>query len=483
MKCSQISLKKNYIFKLIYQILSMFVLLLTTPYVSRVLGPEAIGKYSYANSLMTYFTMATSLGTVTYGTREVARCRENKQTLSNTFWGIELMTIITFLVSITGWLVLICFSTEQKYVFIALIPLLCAAAADISWLYTGLEKVHYTVVINLIFKMVGVIAIFTFVKERSDLLIYVFILSAVTCLGNFSMWIFLPQMVKAPRIREIRLYRHFRQTLKYFITSVAISIYTILDKTMIGLLTNNPLENGYYEKACEIINMTKPVAFSAINDIMTPRMSYLFAKNQMDEVRERINSSLGLELMLSIGCGFGISCVSDTFVPLYLGAGYEPVVQLIKMMAPILCFICVSTCLGSHYYVPSGHILDGTKLTLVGSAINIIVNAPLIMCFGAKGAVVASLIAEGTIAVLYAKSSKAAVGYTSIWNILYKKIVAGLIMVLICSYFGTIFQCDAVLKLSLQVFIGVTVYFIMLTVMKDTTVIYIWKELLKRLRR
>ena len=151
-------------------------------------------------------------------------------------------------------------------------------------------------------------------------------------------------------------------------------------------------------------------------------------------------------------------------------------------MAPILCFICVSTCLGSHYYVPSGHILSGTKLTLIGSVINILVNAPLIICFGAKGAVVASLIAEGTIAVLYAVFCKARVGYTSIWRLLYKKLIAGALMFLICSLVGNLVHGNAILLLALQIFVGATIYLLLLTVMRDESVISIWKALFVRVK-
>lgn len=474
----QANLKQNYFFKLFYQLLSLIVPLVTTPYVSRVLGADGVGKYSYTSSVMTYFTMFASLGTLNYGIREIAQCRDDRRKMSDAFWGIESMTVCTTLVTLALWLILISLTTEYKTLFFALTPVLVATAADISWLYTGLEKIHYTVTVNLIFKLAGVVAVFMFIKDREDLFLYTLIMSAVTCVGNISMWLFLPRIVLRPRLREIKIGRHFRETLKYFITSVAISIYTLLDKTMIGLLTHDPSENGYYEQACKIINFAKPLAFSSINDIMVPRMSYLFANDQNEEIASRINRSLSIELLLSVGCCFGLMSIADVFVPFFFGPGYKSVAHLIKLMAPILVFICISTCLGSHYYVPSGNILAGTKLTIVGSIVNILVNVPLILCWGAMGAVTASLLAEGIIAILYAAFSRRSIKYTGIWHLLYKKLIAGAMMYLLCCWIGGALYCAPFVLLTIQISSGAVFYMIALTFMRDDSIALIFKAIL-----
>ena len=47
-KENNISIKLNYLYNLIYQILGMLIPLITTPYVSRILGASQIGEYTYA---------------------------------------------------------------------------------------------------------------------------------------------------------------------------------------------------------------------------------------------------------------------------------------------------------------------------------------------------------------------------------------------------------------------------------------------------
>ena len=75
----QKSITKNYIYNLFYQILIIIVPLITTPYLSRVLGAENIGIYSYTLSITTYFILLGSLGVSTYGQREIAYVRDDKK--------------------------------------------------------------------------------------------------------------------------------------------------------------------------------------------------------------------------------------------------------------------------------------------------------------------------------------------------------------------------------------------------------------------
>lgn len=477
------SIKKNFVFKLLYQVLSVITPLITAPYAARVLGADGIGTYSYTSSLMAYFTMFAALGSVNYGTREIAQCRDDKHEVSKTFWEIELLTIVTTIISLLGWLILAHFDKRNELYLMALVPLLLATAADISWLYTGLEMVQYTVVWNMVCKVLGVVFLLLLIKTKDDLVLYIFMTSVVQLFGNISMWIYLPKLLELIHVKELHVLKHLKQTFKYFITSVAISIYTILDKTMIGLITKDSFQNGYYEQANKIIGMVKPFAFSAINDVMTPRMSYLFVKGKTEEIKSRINRSLDLELTLSIGAAFGIAAVSSNFVPIFFGNGYDPVVQLLQMMSFILIPICMSTCTGSHYYLPSGNVLEGTKLTLVGSVLNLSCNAPLIYFFGAKGATVASLLAETVIAVLYMYRCKNYLNLPHIAISTGKKVLAGCLMLSAVLFVDRITALNGIIELAIQMVIGMATYLLTLIILKDTSVVEVFVLVKERIIR
>lgn len=230
---NEIEGKKNFVLKILYELLAIVTPLVTAPYVSRILGADGVGIYSYAQSCMSYFTMFAVLGTNKYGMREIARCRNNKNEYSKKFWEIELLTVCTSAICIMAWLVLTVFSGSYKPYFIALIPMLIASMFDISWFYTGHERVGYTVFWNAVCKIAGLICIFSFIKSRNDLVLYIFLNSLILMLGNLSMWVFLPKMLVKIDAQTLNIRQHFKETLIYFMPTIAASVYTVLDKTLI----------------------------------------------------------------------------------------------------------------------------------------------------------------------------------------------------------------------------------------------------------
>ena len=139
------SVKKNFALSTAYQILILAVPFVTTPYVSRVLGADGIGVYSFTNSIVLYFTMFAALGTMSYGAREISRARDNRGQLNRLFWEIELLVVCTTLFCIVLWGVWIVIAPEYNIIYLVLTMSLLATIADISWFFTGLEQFKYIV--------------------------------------------------------------------------------------------------------------------------------------------------------------------------------------------------------------------------------------------------------------------------------------------------------------------------------------------------
>lgn len=451
-----------------YQILILITPFITTPYVSRVLGADGIGIYSYTSSIMTYFTLVAALGTSAYGAREIAQHRNDKKEASKLFWEIELMTIFTSLVCLAVWIGFIIFGKEYRYYYLALTPLLLGTMFDISWFFTGYEQMQCVVSRNSICKIIGVVLLFVLVRDKGDLIIYILINSFVTMIGNLSMWTYLPQFLEKVDRRSLTYKKHFKETLIYFIPAIATSIYTVLDKTLIGLITHNDYENGYYEQATKIINLVKALVFTSVNTVMGARISYLFAEEKYEEIHQRIEKSLDFILLMGFACVFGLIGIAKTFVPFFFGDGYAPVVQLLYVFSPIILIIGVSNCLGSQYYTPSGKRAQSAKFIIAGSCVNLCLNLILIPKLGSKGAAIASIIAELTITVLYVAMSE---GYMSVKIIAvhaWKRVIAGAVMCVCVYALGLYLPVNALLVLILQVVCGAFIYFGILSIMKDT---------------
>ena len=160
------SIKKNYLYNLTYQMLILLLPIITTPYISRTLGSENIGIYSFTISIVTYFILFGSLGVSLYGQREIAYIRENKSKLQKTFLEIVIFRFITMSIAILIYYIIFVRNNVYKQYYKILIIYLFAASFDITWFFQGLEEFKKTVTRNIIVRAISVICIFIFVKSR-----------------------------------------------------------------------------------------------------------------------------------------------------------------------------------------------------------------------------------------------------------------------------------------------------------------------------
>ena len=99
----------------------------------------------------------------------------------------------------------------------------------------------------------------------------------------------LPKFVDRPKLRDLHPTRHLKTVFSLFLPTIAISIYTVLDKTMIGIITNDSFENGYYEQAIKMSKVVLSVV-TALGVVMIPRIGHYFSHGDTDAVRLRLHS-------------------------------------------------------------------------------------------------------------------------------------------------------------------------------------------------
>ena len=463
----QVSLKKNIMLSTFYQVLKIITPFITAPYISRVLGVSKVGIFSYTSSYAMYFTLFGGLGTATYGTREIARVRNDEHKRSHLFWEIEILSVITTTISILAWGVFTLINTKYQVYYAVLTFNLLAVMFDISWFYAGIEQFQYTIGWNSFFKIASVVALFIFVHNPSDLLIYVFIMAFQNFAGNVGMWTGLPRFIHKVDLKTIKLKKHFHETLVYFIPTIATSVYNVLDKTMIGFITHNTKENGYYENANKILDMMKTLTFVALNSVMTSRISFLYKEKKFEEIKKRIHDSINYVLFMGIGILFGLSGVAKVFVPLFFGKGWDKTVDLLIIMSPVIVIIGLSNCLGSQYYTPSGRRKESAKYIIAGAVINFCFNCIFIPKLMSYGAAIATVIAETVITILYVHNDNDYLNWSDILKMGWKKLIAGVIMFVILLGIRQVIH-QPLLSVALMVIIGGGCYILILTLLKDS---------------
>lgn len=459
------NVKKNYMYNLIYQILIMIIPLITTPYLSRVLGAENIGIYSYTLSITTYFILFGSLGVAMYAQREIAYNQENKFERSKIFREIFSLRFITLLISLVFFYITFCNKGEYRVYYTIFMLEIIANIFDISWFFQGLEEFKKTVMRNVIVKLISVICIFLLVKTSYDLNKYILIYVLSTLLGNLSLWIYVPKYIEKVGIKNLNVFRHFKPTISLFIPQIAIQIYTVLDKTMIGFFVLDKSEVGYYEQAQKIVKLLMTIATS-MGTVMMPRIANTFAKGDTKKLREYMYSSFSFVTMLAVPIMFGIISISNKFVMLFFGNGYEKVAPLICIISPIIIFIGLSNVIGTQYLLPSKQQKKFTLSVLFGAIINFILNIFLIKRMESIGASIATVIAELSVTVIQFYFVRKEFEFIKILKMTYKYFISSLIMFFISMIIGHFINSNLV-SVIVQVIISTIIYFGILLLLKD----------------
>ena len=476
----QKSLKLNYIYNVSYQVLSLITPLITTPYVSRVLGADGIGDYSFTASVVTYFSMVAVLGTLTYGNREISYLQDDRKARSNLFWEIELLSFLSTGICTAAYLIFLLFCDRSRFSLYAIqtISIVCVAF-DIAWLLQGMEEFGKVMFRNMLFKVINIVFIFTAVRDKDDLFLYVAGMVLLALASNLSIWFYLPQYIDRPVWKELHPMRHLKPTLALFIPSVAMSIYTVFDKTMIGLFSNN-FENGYYEQALKI-SKTALTLVTALGAVMIPRMGYYFNQKNMDKVKELTYQSYNFVWFLGVPLSFGLIGISQNLVPWFYGKGYDKINVLLPILGLLIIIIGLSNVTGIQYFVTTKRERLLTATVIIGAVVNFICNLILIPKLYSIGASIASVAAEAVITLTQLYFIRNELSFTRIMAQSVKYLLAGACMLLVL-FFENHYLSPSVLHSCIMIFSGAIVYFIALFILKDQFFFAYAKQVLQKLR-
>ncbi len=470
------SIAKNYIYNLIYQMLTILLPLVTTPYLSRVLGAENIGIYGYTISIVTYFILFGTLGVSMYGQREIAYKQSDKAARSKAFWEIIILRTITLSISILLFYLIYGRTGEYAVYYRILIIQLVANLFDISWLFQGIEKFDKTVVRNLIVKLLSLVLIFVVIKTPEDLWKYFAIYVGAELLGNMTLWLYLPKYLEKINVKTLEIKKHIKPVIALFVPQIAIQIYTVLDKTMIGKITGDMVEVGYYEQAQKIVKATLTVT-TALQTVMNSRIANAYATKNEKEVKECLEKSFNFIWLITVPMVFGLIAVATKFVPWYYGEGFEGVTNILIVTAPILIAMGISGVTGTQYLVQIGKQKEFTISVVCGAITNVIFNIILIHFFNGVGAAMASVIAEIVIALVQLKYFKDQFKITEILKLGTKCVISGIVMFIFVKLLTDILPIS-IINTIIEVIVGGIIYIIMLIILKYSFLTDIYNQII-----
>ncbi len=391
------SLTVNVLMTTINQISSILMPLVTFPYVSRILLPDGVGRVAFAQAIVAYFIMIGSLGIPLYGTREVAKVRNDTcrltQLVVELFLLNGMMTLVSFLffgvfMAVSGKA-----ATDPLLFWACTLPMLLAPIG-FNFLYSGLEEFTFIALRTIVFRILTVIAIFLFVHEATDYWLYVFILGLNTAGSNLINLFFLKRYLsfKTLAIKNLAVLRHLKPALVVFSLGAVISIYTALDKVMLGYLSSDS-QIGFYVVSDRLIKVV--VLFvTTLGTVLLPRISNYIENGKFEEYGRLVSFSIRAVFFLCFPAAIGLIVLADPLVNMFAGSDYSSAVELVQIMGVNVLFIGMSSFLGFQVLYPHNQERRLILSVFLGAVTNVCFNWVLIPQWHAAGAAVATLCAE-----------------------------------------------------------------------------------------
>lgn len=456
---------KNYLYNASYQILLMLAPLLTTPYVSRILGAHNNGINTYTNGWVTFFCLFGQLGIGLYGNREIAYCRNNKKKRSKIFWEIFILQLITSGVALIFYLFAVFeFSSTFKLFFLLQTIYIINGAIDISWYFMGMEDFKKTVTRNTLVKVISIILIFLLVRSKNDLVKYIILLGLSSFIGNLTLWPYLCKQINFIKLSSLKPFKHFYPTLLLFIPTITTQIYLVVNRIMLGRMSSQ-VSVSQFDFGDKMIKLALSLV-TATGSVMLPHIANKFTEGDIKSIRDSLYKSFDFATALAIPIMFGLMAISLTFAPWFLGSEYGPTSKVIFYEAPAILFIAWSNVTGTQYLMPVHREKEYTISVTIGAIINVIANFYFIKTHGVNGAAFVTVLSELSILIVQLMFIHGTIKRRQLFTALWKYLLAGIIMYLVVSRLNLIMKMNLA-NLAFQILAGTIIYIITLSILKD----------------
>lgn len=385
----------------------MLMPLVTAPYLSRVLGADSVGMFSYTYSIANYFVLLAMLGINNHGTRVIARAGDDVQARSKAFYevyAVQLISSSVVLVLYVCYILFVAIEPIEKTLAVIWLLYIISAALDINWLFFGLEKFRITVTRNAIIKLLTVALMFVVVHRPEDVTSYTVVYAGGLLLSQAVLWPFANKLLVRVRPRARDVLRQFKSCLVLFIPVVAISFYTSFNTLVLGSF-GTMADVAIFDYAMRFIGI--PLALiNSLGTVMMPRMIAAKSKSE-DEGARYLRLSMGVVMMLLGAFSLGLVGISHNLATVFLGDGFAGCEQVLNALVFSTPFVAWANVVRTQYLIPCNRDRSYILSVVLGAVVNVVLSLMLVRSAGAFGMAVSYAAAQAAVCVVQT---------ASVWN-------------------------------------------------------------------
>ena len=453
----------NIFYNILNQIVSFIVPLILSPYVARVLSAELIGDYSYALANSSYFVLIEALGFSLYGMLKVSANRADKNYISTLFKEIMIAKFFLMVICIIVYTIsFVWTSSDNKILCAIMIMNIISTGIDSTWFLMGMEDFKTTALRNIAVRLVNIVLIIILVKSEKDFLIYAIIMQLSNVISYIVVFPTVKKYIISSKVSFKNILKHTIKSLIYFVPGIVNTIFTSADKTVLGAFANS-YEVGVYEQASKICSLCGSV-INSISNVVMPRVTYLNHNASNEKSKKFMFKTLHYASVVAIAVTVGIICISDEFVPLFFGLGYEKSAVLLKILAFNVLMSILANYIGQQCLISNDKQNQYNIAISVGAILNVILNLFMVERLQSVGVSVASVVSSGVLFWVVLIFSREIISLKNIIQMDWKAIISAIIM------FVTIYWLsfdNLFITLVVKVVVGAAVYITILAILRE----------------
>jgi O-antigen/teichoic acid export membrane protein len=420
---------KNYFYNLLLTITNLLFPILSFPYVSRVLGPEGIGQVQFVFSFAQYFSIIASFGIPIYGLREISKYQNDASSRHKVFSELIIINSIACCVMGVAYLIVINsfpYFEHQHDLYTAALLMVVLGFTNIEWLYSGMEEFKAIALRSVIFKVLGLVLLYTFVQKRSDYGLYLYLLM-FSYLGNNILSLALLKHKIKFALSGLQLKRHFAPLFFILGTTLAASMYTDMDTVLLGFLSDKKAV-GFYTAAVKLTKIAIPFVTS-MNVILMPKVGRHFADGPLLGVNQIIEKAFRFILFFAIPIVFGLALLAPEFIELFSGREFLPAVNSMRLLSALPFIIGIAHLFLFLILVPSNHNKQMFICVAGGVITSLVLNFLLVPRYQEVGSASANIIAEIVVTSFYYYYIKKFFSVNFPWRLLFEAILCSLLFI------------------------------------------------------
>lgn len=388
LKLKNSRLYKNLFSLSVSQFGNYIIPLLVMPFLTRSLGPDKFGLITFAQVLISYFTLVVNYGFDYTITRIVATNREKTTELSKIFWNVLYAKLILFLASTVILLFLLQIPRFGNTSLLILTTHLINIGFMLypSWFFQGMQDLRIVAILSFLIKLLYAILVFVYIRgEEEYLLNNLFLSVSQIAISLIALYIALKKYkLTFTAFKRSMITEFLKGGRFFFFSTLVINMYTYTNTFLLGLLSTES-ETAYFNVVYRIIFAIQGLLLVPFNMAFFPYISTSFSKNEYEESNKRLMNACYMILIATFACGLVLFIVAPNIVIFLFGNEFQKSIQLLRFLAFIPVLMGMVNVFGYNGLMPLHKDKTFLMITIAGGSLSILLNILFIPTFKSYG--------------------------------------------------------------------------------------------------